>query len=46
MPLGALAGGYIAKEFGLIAPWVVGGVLSLAVTLLTMPAMLRWDESE
>jgi MFS family permease len=46
MPLGALAGGFIAKEFGLIAPWVVGGVLSLAVTLLTMPAMLRWDESE
>lgn len=46
MPLGALAGGYIAKEFGLIAPWVVGGVLSLAVTLLTMPTMLRWDESE
>ena len=46
MPLGALAGGYIAKEFGLIAPWVVGGVLSLAVTLLTLPAMLRWDDSE
>jgi MFS family permease len=46
MPLGALVGGYIAKEFGLIAPWVVGGVLSLAVTLLTLPAMLRWDESE
>jgi len=46
MPLGALAGGYIAKEFGLIAPWVVGGVLSLAVTLLTMPTMLRWDEAE
>jgi MFS family permease len=46
MPLGALAGGYIAKEFGLIAPWVVGGVLSLVVTVLTLPAMLRWDESE
>jgi len=46
MPLGALAGGYIAKEFGLIAPWVVGGFLSLAVTLATLPTMLRWDESE
>jgi MFS family permease len=46
IPLGALAGGYIAKEFGLIAPWIVGGLLSLAVTLLTLPAMLRWDESE
>jgi MFS family permease len=46
MPLGALAGGYLAKEYGLIAPWVVGGALSLLVTLLTLPAMLRWDESE
>jgi MFS family permease len=46
MPLGALAGGYVAKQFGLIAPWIVGGFLSLAVTLLTLPAMLRWDESE
>jgi MFS family permease len=46
IPLGALCGGFIAKEFGLIAPWIVGGVLSLVVTILTLPAMLRWDESE
>jgi hypothetical protein len=25
---------------------IVGGVLSLVVTILTLPAMLRWDESE
>ena len=44
--LGALAGGYVAKEFGLIAPWIVGGLISLAVTIMTLPAMLRWDETE
>ncbi|MDX3187821.1 MFS transporter [Streptomyces sp. MN03-5084-2B] len=44
IPLGALCGGFIAKEFGLIAPWIVGGVLSALVTLATLPAVLRWDE--
>ncbi|SDI10305.1 Predicted arabinose efflux permease, MFS family [Actinokineospora alba] len=44
IPLGALCGGFIAKEFGLIAPWIVGGVLSLLVTIVSMPAMLRWDK--
>lgn len=44
IPLGSLAGGYIAKMFGLIAPWIVGGALSLLVTILALPAMLRWDE--
>jgi MFS family permease len=43
IPLGSLAGGYIATRFGLIAPWLVGGVLSLCVTLLALPAMLRWE---
>src|SRR5690606_12596436 len=44
MPLGALAGGFVAKHFGLVAPWVLGGALSLCVTLLALPAMLRWEE--
>src|SRR5690606_31873300 len=43
MPLGALAGGFVAKHFGLVAPWVLGGALSLCVTLLALPAMLRWE---
>jgi MFS family permease len=46
IPLGAFCGGFIAQHFGLIAPWIVGGVLSLLVTLVTMPAMIRWDEEE
>lgn len=46
MPLGALAGGFIAKEFGLIAPWIVGGLLSLVVTVLALPALVRWEEAE
>jgi predicted MFS family arabinose efflux permease len=46
IPLGALAGGFVAKEFGLIAPWIAGGLLSAAVTLMTLPATLRWDETE
>jgi MFS family permease len=46
IPLGALAGGFIADQYGLIAPWIFGGVLSLLVTILTLPAMLRWDMEE
>jgi predicted MFS family arabinose efflux permease len=45
MPLGALAGGYVARQFGLVAPWIVGGLLSLAVTVLALPALVRWDEA-
>jgi MFS family permease len=46
MPLGALAGGFVARQFGLIAPWIVGGLLSVAVTVLALPALVRWDEEE
>lgn len=42
LPLGALAGGFVADSYGLRAPWVVGGVLFLLVTLLFLPTMLRW----
>jgi MFS family permease len=46
MPLGSLAGGYIANQFGLIAPWIVGGLLSLLVAVAALPALVRWDEPE
>ncbi|MEV7008447.1 MFS transporter [Streptosporangium sp. NPDC051022] len=42
LPLGALAGGLVAAAYGLTAPWVAGGVVHLVVTLLTLPALLRW----
>ncbi|RLU85847.1 MFS transporter [Streptomyces griseocarneus] len=43
MPLGALVGGFVADSFGLVSPWLVGGTLSLLVTLIALPALLRWD---
>ncbi|MEU5881899.1 MFS transporter [Spirillospora sp. NPDC047279] len=42
-PLGALAGGFVAGEFGLVAPWLVGGVLSLLVAVVSFPVLRRWD---
>jgi predicted MFS family arabinose efflux permease len=42
-PLGALAGGFVASEYGLIAPWLVGGVLSLLVAVVSLPSLWRWD---
>ncbi|MFG1999010.1 MFS transporter [Spirillospora sp. NPDC048911] len=42
-PLGALAGGFVAGEFGLVAPWLVGGALSLLVAIASFPVLRRWD---
>jgi predicted MFS family arabinose efflux permease len=42
-PLGALVGGFVASEYGLIAPWLVGGVLSLMVAVVSLPSLWRWD---
>ena len=42
LPLGALAGGLIADSSGLRAPWIIGGLLNLAITLCFVPTMLRW----
>lgn len=41
-PLGALVGGFVASEYGLIAPWLVGGVLSLLVAVVSLPSLWRW----
>ena len=42
-PLGALAGGFIAAKYGLVAPWLVGGVLSSLVAAVSLPMLWRWD---
>lgn len=42
-PLGALAGGFVASGYGLVAPWLVGGTLSLLVAVVSMPMLWRWD---
>jgi hypothetical protein len=42
-PLGALAGGFVASKYGLIAPWLAGGALSLLVAAVSMPRLWRWE---
>jgi MFS family permease len=40
MPLGALAGGFVAHAAGLRAPYVVAGLLCLLSALVTLPLLL------
>ncbi|MFI0452577.1 MFS transporter [Actinomadura sp. 6N118] len=42
-PLGALAGGFVADTYGLVSPWIVGGVISLLVAAVSLPVLRRWD---
>lgn len=40
-PLGALAGGLVAQQWGLVAPWIVAGLLRLAIALVMVPMLHR-----
>ena len=40
MPIGSLLGGFIA-QFGLRLPYLIGGGISLAITLVSIPFILR-----
>lgn len=40
IPLGALAGGFIAQLAGLRAPYTVAGILRGAVLVMLLPALL------
>jgi predicted MFS family arabinose efflux permease len=40
MPLGALAGGFVAHAAGLRAPYVVAGLLCLLSVLAALPLLL------
>jgi MFS family permease len=40
MPLGALAGGFVAHAAGLRAPYIVAGLLCALATLVTLPLLL------
>ncbi|HEX6527263.1 MAG TPA: MFS transporter [Streptosporangiaceae bacterium] len=42
LPLGTLAGGFVAGAYGLRAPWLAGGLIHLTVALIFLPALLRW----
>lgn len=43
-PLGALAGGLIAGWFGLATPWVVGGALRLAASVMAIRPLREWQD--
>lgn len=45
VPLGALAGGFTASEFGLHAPFLVAGVLRAGVLLAVLPVLVRESAS-
>jgi MFS family permease len=46
LPLGSLAGGFLARSYGLIAPWIVGSLLNMLVVAFAVPVLLRsWDQS-
>ncbi|MGX6608355.1 MFS transporter [Micromonosporaceae bacterium Da 78-11] len=44
LPLGALAGGFLAHSYGLVSPWVVGAVLNMLVVAVAIPTLIRhWE---
>ncbi|GAA2019809.1 MFS transporter [Catenulispora yoronensis] len=43
-PLGALVGGVVAARFGLATPWVVGGLLRLAASVLAIRPLREWRD--
>jgi MFS family permease len=45
LPLGALVGGFLAHSYGLVAPWIVGGVLNAVVVAVAVPTLIRYWES-
>jgi predicted MFS family arabinose efflux permease len=44
LPLGAVVGGLIAHNYGLVAPWLVGAALNTVVVAVAVPVLIRhWD---
>jgi MFS family permease len=41
IPVGAVAGGLVAKEFGLRAPYTLGGIVIAVIGAATVPVLLR-----
>jgi MFS family permease len=42
-PVGAIAGGFVAKEFGLRAPYVLGGIAIAVAAIAALPVLVRAD---
>lgn len=46
LPLGSLAGGFLARSEGLIAPWIFGALLNMLVVVFAVPILLRsWNQA-
>jgi MFS family permease len=45
MPLGAVAGGFVAHAFGLRAPYTIGGIVCALVLAAALPVLLRTGTS-
>lgn len=41
LPVGAVAGGFVAKEFGYRAPYTLAGIVIAVAGVLTLPALIR-----
>jgi MFS family permease len=41
IPVGAVTGGFVAKEFGLRAPYTLAGIVLAVVGVLTLPVLIR-----
>jgi MFS family permease len=41
IPVGAVTGGFVAKEFGYRAPYTLGGILIVLVGFVTVPVLIR-----
>ena len=46
MPLGALAGGFVAHAAGLRAPYVIGALGSILALAATLPVLLAHDREQ
>jgi MFS family permease len=45
-PVGAVAGGFVAKELGYRAPYTVGGLVIALAGVVTLPALIRASRSQ
>jgi len=41
IPLGALAGGFLAKGFNLRTPWIVSGIVALIAVAIAAPVLTQ-----
>jgi MFS family permease len=45
IPVGAVTGGFVAKEFGFRAPYTLGGIVIALASVITVPVLIRASRS-